>query len=87
MIKVPKLKEVHLDIRSMDDAKSYTKSRVMVSLLASLVARLWRFKSIFIRKYGKSEVIPQIFYPYPIVYILENIDKVDNEESKDETII
>jgi hypothetical protein len=80
------LKEDHLDIRSMDEAKSYARSRVTVSLLASLVSRLWRFKSIFIRKSGKSEVIPQIFYPYPIVYILENSEKVEIEESKDETI-
>jgi hypothetical protein len=60
--------------RRLDHAKGYANNRTKATLIASLVARLWRFKSTFIQLKDSSLDIPQIFYPYPIVYELEGDD-------------
>ena len=66
IIKIPKDEKA-----KKDKAKSFTTIKTRGALLSALAARLFRFKSAFLeeKKAGEEE-IPQIFYPFPVVYEL-----------------
>ena len=65
IIKIPKDRE---DMK--DKAKSFTSIKTREALLAALAARLFRFKSAFLTENNGEQDIPQIFYPFPVVYEL-----------------
>ena len=66
IVKIPKN-----DKNKYDKAKSFTSVKTSGTLLSALTARLFRFKSAFLEENkGDEDEIPQIFYPFPVVYEL-----------------
>ena len=64
LIKIPKKEE----LREKSHSKKFASDRTKSTLIGALVARLWRMKAAYLELKDPSLQIPQIYYPYPIVY-------------------